>query len=414
MVYLTFGRFLFYTICYFGLYTSVLFFLVFLEHRKDIKNPKPKRIPRVTIVVPAYNERKTIEKTIRSLLNLDYPKEKLEIMVIDDGSEDGTYEIAKKFEKNGVIVIKKPNTGKANTLNFALKLSKGELFGALDADSFVEKSALKKMIGYFDNPKVMAVTPSLKIYKPKGVLQRIQAIEYLLGVYLRKVFGMMGSIHVTPGPFTIYRKSFFEKYGGYDESNLTEDIEKALRIQSKGVMVENVIDANVYTVGPDNMAALSKQRKRWYVGFFTNVMRYKKLFSKSYGNLGVFILPASFVFVALAIVASIYYLTKFATRIYEGISNLVAINFDIWNLFKFNFDAFLIDLSPLSVLALVSLMVSVTMVYIAKRSSKENSRLAFSYVLFALLYLFAFAYWWIIAIICKITKRKIHWGKKEI
>ena len=120
---------------------------------------------------------KTIAKTVKSLLNLDYPKDKLELMVIDDGSTDKTYEKARQFAKAGVKVFTKKNAGKAAALNFALKKSTGDFFGALDADSFVNSNALKKMIGHFKDPKIMAVTPSLKVYNPKTILQKIQYIE---------------------------------------------------------------------------------------------------------------------------------------------------------------------------------------------------------------------------------------------
>ena len=181
-----FGIILMYVVAYFGLFTAIFFLLTMFENKKELKNPKPKKLPTVTIVVPAYNEEKTISKTLQSLLNLNYPKNKLEIIAVDDGSTDNTYKAAKQFTSQGVKVYKKKNTGKADSLNFALKKSKGELFAALDADSFANPDCLKKMIGYFNDPKIMAVTPSLKVYKPKNMLQKIQYVEYLIGIFLRK------------------------------------------------------------------------------------------------------------------------------------------------------------------------------------------------------------------------------------
>lgn len=408
------GKILLYAVTYFGLFTASLFFIIFLQQRKQLKNPKPTRLPSVTIVVPAYNEEDTVAKTIKSLLNIGYPKEKLEIMVVDDGSTDGTYKLAKKFEKDGVKVFTKPNTGKGNSLNFALKKAKGELFGALDADSFATKGCLNKMVAYFENPKVMAVTPSLKIYKPKGLLQRVQSIEYLVGIYLRKIFGMIGSIHVTPGPLTIYRKSFFDKYGGYDGNNITEDIEIALRIQSKRFIIENAVDANVYTVGPDNFSDLTKQRRRWYLGFINNVQRYKELFNPSYGNLGLFILPGSFLSVILVVFVCIYTLYKLFSTLKENISNYIAIRFDIWPLLKIDLDFFKLNLSPLMVLSIISIIIGITIILLAKKWSNEKPSMKFSYILYIFVYWFIFAYWWVVAGIYKITKKKIVWGKKVV
>lgn len=408
------GKILLYIVTYFGLFTATFFFIIFLQQRNELKNPKSKRFPSVTITVPAYNEENTVAKTIKSLLEIDYPKEKLEIIVVDDGSTDRTYKIAKRFEKNGVKVFTKPNTGKGNSLNFALEEAKGEFFGALDADSFATKGCLKKMIAYFENSRVMAVTPSLKIYNPKGFLQRIQSVEYLVGVYMRKIFGMIGSIHVTPGPLTIYRKSFFDKYGGYDGSNITEDIEIALRIQSKRFLIENAVDANVYTVGPDNFSDLTKQRRRWYLGFINNVQKYKKLFHPSYGNLGLFILPGSFISVILAIFVCVYTIYKLFSTFKQNISNYFAIKFDIWPMLKFDFDFFKLNLSPLVILSVVSLIIGVTIITLAKRWSNEKPNVKVSYILYLILYWFVFAYWWVAAGIYKITKKKIVWGKNEV
>ncbi len=408
------GHMIMYTTCYFGLFTAILFFLTFFEDKKNLKNPKSTRLPSITVAIPALNEEKTVSATIKSLLALDYPKKKVEIMVIDDGSTDNTYKIAKTFEKFGVKVFKKKNTGKGDTLNYALKRAKGELFAALDADSFVDSDCLMKMVGYFKNNKVMAVTPSLKIHEPKGILQRIQHIEFLLGIYLRKVFALMGSIHVTPGPFTVYRKEFFDKHGGYDDDNLTEDIEVALRIQSHQYIIENSIDASVRTVGPHKFAPLRVQRERWYVGFMNNVGNYKHLFSKKYGNLGMFILPAAFVSVGLLIVLLFYTLFKTGESIYTRAINLYAINFDIWPLLKFKFDAFFFNLEPLVLISMLSLMTGIVVISIAKKYSEEKEGIKLSYVFFLFIYSLIFAYWWVIAGVSKVRGKKIKWGVKHL
>ncbi len=404
---------LIYIMTFFGIYTTLFFFYTLFEFRQKLKNPKTKNIPKVTICVPAYNEEKTLAKTIKSLLNLDYPKNKLEIIVVDDGSKDDTYKIAKKFEKYGVKVFTKKNEGKGTALNFALKHCKGELFGGLDADSFVNSDALKKMIGYFENPEIMAVTPSLKVYQPKNILQKIQYIEYLFGVFLRKIFAFLGSIHVTPGPFTIYRKYFFEKYGGYDENNPTEDIEIALRIQSKHYQIDNSVDANVYTVAPKTFRSLLKQRIRWYLGFIDNVLNYKKLFGKDHGNLGMFILPASFISVMFAVIMLFYTGHLFFSRVIQDYINYKAIGFDFSTLLNLNFDFFFINNGLLTILSLISIVMVVLILIIAKRISEEKTAIKFYYPLYFLFYWILFGFWWIIAGTYKIFGRKVVWGKRS-
>ncbi len=406
-----------YIVAYFGLFTSIFFILTLFENRKNISNPLPKRLPSTTITVPAYNEEKTIAKTIKSLLKLDYPKEKLKIIVVDDGSTDKTYKAAKRLEKNNsnLRVFTKKNQGKAAALNFALKKSNTELFGALDADSFVKKDALKKIVGYFEDKKITAVTPSLKVYKPKTILQKIQYIEYLMGIFLRKVFAFLGSIHVTPGPFTIYRKSFFNRYGGYDQCNLTEDIEIALRMQSKGYEIENSVDASVYTVSPAKFKPLLNQRLRWYIGFIENVIKYKQLFNpKKFGNLGLFILPGSFISVLLVIITLFYASYKFIFRtLIQNFLNLKSVGFDLTHLLNFEIDIFYISLSSKIFISVILLLFGVSTIYIAKILSKEKIKIKFLYVPYLIFYWILFGFWWIAAGIYTALGKRVEWGQKK-
>ncbi len=415
---MNFGSVLLYVTSYFGLFTAILFFLSFFHNKKKLANPTPKDLPGVTIAVPALNEQATIAATLKSLLQLDYPKKKMDIIVIDDGSTDKTYEIAMKFKKqypDRIRVFRKDkNSGKADSLNLALRHSRGELFGALDADSFVDQDCLKKMVGHFTKKQIMAVTPSLKIHKPKGLWQNIQYIEYLIGVYLRKVFAYFGSIHVTPGPFTIFRKSFFDMYGGYDEDNLTEDIEVALRIQSKNYIIENSMDASVRTVGPRSFGALYHQRRRWYLGFVNNVLNYKSLFSKKHGNLGLFVLPGAFISIFLVVALFLYLFFKTADYLYTGVLNLMAINFDLMPWLQFRFDPFFINLDPILILSMISLMTGVIVIYLAKKHSAEKGGIKIAYVLYLLVYWAVFAFWWMVAFHAKIRRKKVGWGKPVV
>ncbi len=410
-----FGAILMYVISYFGLFTAIFFLLTLFENKDKIASPRPRAYPTVTVVVPAYNEQKTIAKTLKSLVDLDYPKDKLTIMVVDDGSKDRTYEISKNFERFGVKVFRKENGGKASALNFALRSSDSDLFAALDADSFASSQALKEMVGYFEDKNVMAVTPSLKVHDPKNTLQRIQYVEYLIGIFLRKVFAFLGSIHVTPGPLTIYRKSFFDKYGGYDEHNLTEDIEIALRIQEKNYIIENSVSASVFTVSPKKFKPLLKQRLRWYIGFTENVMNYRGLFHPKHGNLGLFVLPASFFSVLLVLITLFYTSYKIVTRtIIQNYQNLASINFEFWRLFQnMSFDTFYMGFNSLTVLSLCSLFLGIGIVVIAKRLSKEKTKIRFFYFLYLIVYWALFGFWWLFAGIYTFLGKKVSWGARS-
>ncbi|MEM4398076.1 MAG: glycosyltransferase [Candidatus Woesearchaeota archaeon] len=424
-----FGIILIYVMSYFGLFTGIYFLLTLFENKNKIKKNLPFNFnfPSVSIIVPAFNEEKTIAKTLKSLLNLNYPKDKLQIIVVDDGSTDKTYKIAfeikKRYKAKNLEIYKKENGGKGTALNYGLKKAKGYFVGALDADSFVDKNALLNILPYFyikdykhkliENKKVMAVTPSLKVYEPKSILQRIQMIEYMIGIFLRKVFSFLGSIHVTPGPFTIYRKEFFEKYGYYDENNITEDIEIALRIQKNNFEIENSINAYVYTVAPYNFKPLLNQRLRWYLGFIENVLNYKELFSPKQGNLGLIVLPSAFISVFLLIVMFFYTLYKFFETTIKNLINYYNINFDLLKIFKINTDLFYINLNGYILISFITLIISLVILIISSKISKENINIKRNYLLYILFYWMLFSIWWLYAIFAKIFGKNITWGKKK-
>jgi len=404
-----FGVFLIYVGSYFGLFTAIFFLITLLENKNEKKYRLPKELPKVSIIIPAYNEEETISKTIESLLNLNYPKKKLEIIVVNDGSKDKTLEVAKRYEEKGVRVYSKKNGGKGKALNFGLKKASGTLVGCLDADSFVEKTSLKKIIPYFSNKNVMAVTPALKVSKPENFFQKIQMMEYLIGVFLRKIFSFLNSIHVTPGPFTIYRKEFFDTYGGYSENNLTEDIEVALRIQKNNYVIENSTEANVYTNAPNTFKGLYRQRIRWYTGFLENVYDYRELFSRSYGNLGLFILPIAFISILLIMVSMIYFSYKFVYNSVQNYLNLQAIDFDFFRLFNFNLNNFYINLSAVIILSIVTFIIGLIILLMAKKMANEKTRLSISYALYLFFYWFLFGFWWFMAIFYKLIRKKVSW-----
>lgn len=411
---MTFGDLLIYVSFYFGLVTGIYFFLTLYDNRKNIKGEERDYFPSVTVAVPAYNEEKTLEKTIQSLLNLDYPKDKIEIIIVDDGSEDKTYEIAKIFSQkySFVKVIHQKNAGKGKALNKAIALSKGEFFGCLDADSFVDPSALKKIISCFYDEQVMAVTPSMKVSNAKNIIEIIQEMEYIMGIYLRKIFSFIGGIHVTPGPFSFFRKSFFIEYGGYDEHNPTEDIEIALRIQDHGFIIENAIEAYVYTVAPKKFKPLLKQRLRWYHGFFINIEKYKNLFHPSHGNLGLILLPTALISIILAIVLLLYTSYIFIQNVYN---TLKTISYVGWDYFKISFDIDIFKFgNEMFFLGIIGLLTSILIFYIANKISGRSKHLPIKFVIFSLFYWFFYGFWWLIALVYRIFGGKIKWGGRSL
>ncbi len=275
-----------------ALYFLILFTLTFIHNRKHMFDyPKLTKSYSVSVLIPAYNEEDSIEGTVKSILDLDY-KNIVEIIIINDGSKDGTKEIALKLGKEykKVILLDKINSGKADSLNQAIKIAKGELVVVVDADSYPSKDSFQKMIGFFDDLKVGAVTTRIFVREPKTFIQKLQSIEYRVIAFSRKLLGFLDAIYVTPGPLAIYRKSALEKIGGFDPKNITEDIEVTWHLTFEGYKVKMSLEPYVTTVSPSKFKSWFNQRIRWNIGGMQTISKYKKYFFRK-GMLGFFILP---------------------------------------------------------------------------------------------------------------------------
>ncbi len=413
-MFLTFNDALVYVVSFFGLYTAIFYLWTLLEHQEKARTTtRLARAPRVAVIVPCYNEARTVGTTIESLLALDYPRGKLEIIVVDDGSTDETSAVAKRYARHGVKVYRKRNGGKHTALNLGLSRTRAEFVAALDADSTVEPTALRRLLARFTDERVMAVTPSMKIRDPKGVLRRIQSVEFTMGIFLRRVFADLGSQHVAPGPFTVFRRKFFLEHGAYRAAHNTEDIEIALRIQSKRYQVENATDAYVSTHGPGTFKSLYKQRLRWYYGFLSNVLDYKHLFGKKYGNLGLFVLPSALLSIFLVIVSAGYVLGKMALDTWRQLSYYAAVGFDLWEMLELNFDVFFVDTSAVMFLAIVGLVTGLVVYLYARSLAQDREGWTLSYAFFFLFYWLLFGFWWFVAGLYKLFGGTVEWHDKS-
>ncbi len=292
-----------YTFLFATLYLEVFLLITFFEERDKIegttkgKGSKLKYYPSTTIVVPCWNEEKTVSKTIHSLLRLNYPKNKLKIFIVDDGSTDNTWEVLQKFKSNPQItILKKENGGKHTAVNLAIEQTDTELLGCLDADSFVEKDAMIEIARAFNEDRLtMAVTPMLVVHRPRTVLQKMQETEYHTAAFLKRMLSPIDAISITPGPFSIFRREVFAKIGLYRKAHNTEDAEFALRMQSNHMRIRNVHTAHVHTSSPDTLYKLYRQRLRWTYGTMKNALDYRfMMFRRAYGVLGMIFLPIMF------------------------------------------------------------------------------------------------------------------------
>lgn len=321
-------------------YFQVFLLLTLFEHQQGQTEPPTdsktlSRKPTVTILVPVFNEEKTVEGTVNSLLALNYPPDKLKVMIVDDGSTDSTWNLIQKFSGHPQIVLhKKENGGKYTALNHGIKHTDSEFIGCLDADSFVDSEALNYILPYFDDEQTMAVTPSLKIQSPDTIIGLMQNAEYNLGVFTRKIFSILDAQYVTPGPFSIFRKETFKKVGVYRHAHNTEDLEMALRLQEQHYKITNAHKAIVYTAGPRTLYKLYRQRVRWTGGFIQNVIDYRRLIlNPKYGNFGMLVLPAAL----YSIIGSMFFLCYQAFDLiiqsYNQYVNFEAVGWDIsWKL----------------------------------------------------------------------------------
>lgn len=390
-------------ILYFSLFVS-LFFEVFIlityfETREELKfeeehlKKEITHFPSVSIIVPSFNEEKTVTATIESLLNLDYPKDKLSLLLIDDGSTDKTLLVMNSFKNHEQIqIFSKPNEGsKFAALNFGLEKANSDLVGCLDADSFVAPNALKLMVPFFVDEEIMAVTPSIKIHEPKNILQYIQKMEYIWGVLFRRMLSSMGAMYVTPGPFSIFRSKVFQELGGYRQAHHTEDMEMALRMQKNGYKIVDSVGAHVFTVAPDKLKDLYKQRVRWSYGFLNNALDYRDMyFNKQYGHVGMFILPIATLSIFSTLYAAGSFVWTLGSKITQGITRYQAVGFSTP---KLSFNWFFFDTNVILLVAVCAIIINLTLLLLSNRMAKEKKIVSKELFYYITIYMFIVPFW---------------------
>ena len=250
------------------------------------RNKKPAYYPTISVIIPAYNEEKTIIHSVSSVLNNNYPQENIQVIVVNDGSRDATEEIIKNFvltpRIQKITIISQENKGKAHALNNGIKnFATGELIMCLDADSYLANDALLHAVIYFEDKKVMAVASNIKIAKSKGILNLIQAFEYIICYQMKKAQTVFNIEYIIGGIGSIFRKSFLEKIDYYDVDTVTEDIDitmKILQHGNKNVRVVYAADVIAYTESVLNIPDLIRQRHRWKWGRYQTFLKNKNMF----------------------------------------------------------------------------------------------------------------------------------------
>ena len=384
-----------------SLYFEVFLLITYIEHRKKLHRRvsitvnSTVDLPEVTIIVPCFNEEQTAGKTIESILGLDYPQGKLKIVAVNDGSTDGTAKALEFYADHPQIeIIHKENGGKHTALNLAIQNATTPFVGCLDADSYAEKDSLTRIMRRFENAEVMAVVPSLHIHQAKGAIQRLQKVEYILGVFIRSILAELNALYVTPGPFSIFRKSVFDKIGYYKKAHNTEDMEMALRMQKNGLKIANAHDAVVFTSSPRTIKSLYRQRVRWSSGFLHNVRDYKgMIFNPKYGHIGGFILPLMLVSTAGVLFVVATFILDIIDLIQGKIASFSAIGFRMFEWSWPNFNWFYMHTTPIFFGGMVALVIVFTIIFIGSKLSKGNKPKITDLACYTLLYSFIAPFW---------------------
>ena len=255
--------------------------------------------PAVSVVVPAYNESKVITKTIASLLGGNV-RSGLEVIVVDDGSPDGTADVARAAYRDHaqVQILVKPNGGKASALNFGIAHARGEVVIGLDADTVFLPDTIAHLIAPLADPRVGAVSGNAKVGNRINLVTRWQALEYVTSQNLdRRAFSLLDCITVVPGAVGAWRTEVIREAGGFSDDTLAEDQDLTLAIRRRGYSIAYADEAIAYTEAPDTFRGLAKQRFRWSFGTLQCMWKHRDaLLRPRYGTLGMIAMPSVWVF----------------------------------------------------------------------------------------------------------------------
>ena len=264
----------------------VLIWFSYLQQRELSHMEPPENYPFVSIIVPAYNESEVIHASLSSLLELRYPY--YEIIAVDDGSTDGTYEKMREFEGNHygvrVQVFRKENSGKADTLNYGIRRSRAPIVVCMDSDSRLTPDALRYAVTHFEDPNVGAVAGNVKVINRHNIWTKLQALEYIEGLNIvRKAQAFFRSVNVIPGPIGIFRRNAIEATGGYDSDTFAEDFDMTVKILADGWKINYEPKAIAFTEAPEVLLDIIKQRYRWSRGILQAIRKQKHLLTRTSG-----------------------------------------------------------------------------------------------------------------------------------
>jgi peptidoglycan-N-acetylglucosamine deacetylase len=268
-----------------------------LRSRKNFATPE--YAPRVAVLIPAYNEEKVIVRTIRSVMMSTYKN--IRIIVIDDGSKDKTYDIARQaypadIASGRLTVLTKANAGKAEALNFALNHFDEEIYVGIDADTVIAHDAIARLVPHFANPKIGAVAGNAKVGNRVNLWTRWQALEYITSQnFERRALDLFDVVVVVPGAIGAWRTPSVRAGDGYHPNTVAEDADLTMNLLEQGYSVIYEDQALAFTEAPVTADGLMRQRFRWSFGILQAIFKHKGAFSK-HRAMGLFALPNILIF----------------------------------------------------------------------------------------------------------------------
>jgi cellulose synthase/poly-beta-1,6-N-acetylglucosamine synthase-like glycosyltransferase/peptidoglycan/xylan/chitin deacetylase (PgdA/CDA1 family)/spore germination protein YaaH len=255
--------------------------------------------PRVAVLIPAYNEEKVIARTVRSVMMSNYKN--LRIVVIDDGSKDRTYDVcvetyAQQIADGRLTVLKKPNGGKADALNYALNLLDEDIYVGIDADGVIAHDAITNLVPHFANPRIGAVAGNAKVGNRVNLWTRWQALEYITSQnFERRALDLFNVVMVVPGAIGAWRTAPVKAGGGYHTNTVAEDADLTMNLLEQGYQVIYEDRALAFTEAPINADGLMRQRFRWSFGILQAIFKHRAAITKNRA-MGLFALPNILIF----------------------------------------------------------------------------------------------------------------------
>ena len=246
--------------------------------RRQARRPVPPAtyFPSVSVIVPAYNEEVGIAAAVRSLVGGNYPT--LEVIVVDDGSTDGTSAVVEALAADDprVRLIHQPNGGKSAALNTGIAAARHDVIVMVDGDTVFEPDTIRYLVAALADPGVGAVAGNTKVGNRKGLLGRWQHIEYVMGCNLdRRMYEALDCIMVVPGAIGAFRREALEQVGGVSTDTLAEDTDLTMAVNRAGWRVAYEARARAWTEVPTTLRQLWRQRYRWAYGTLQAIWKHR-------------------------------------------------------------------------------------------------------------------------------------------